>query len=169
MLHHGGSSSKRSIFWGNLSAMNELDKGKLSHAERSAKTTVKTTRTVATLRPPLKVSWYLFKMNTIKFQYISRWVPGYPCKIVLLCAKRLKVLVMMPYALQHCSSNYIRLHAGWHRPQEVILTNRGVADLLAKRMSSRVHRPWATVIRMHIVVCTWGQWCVPTVRNISSF
>ncbi|CAL1151299.1 unnamed protein product [Cladocopium goreaui] len=44
MLHHGGSSSKRSVFWGNLSAMNALDKGKMTHAERMAKTTVKTTR-----------------------------------------------------------------------------------------------------------------------------
>ena len=61
---------------------------------------------------------------------------------------------------------------GWHLPQEATLTKRGVADLLARRRSSRVHRPWATVIRMCIVL--WGHWCIPNhtyciMKHISSF
>lgn len=44
MLHHGAESSKRSVFYGNLSTMMGLDKGKLSRAEREKKTTRKTTR-----------------------------------------------------------------------------------------------------------------------------
>lgn len=46
MLHHGAASSKRSVFWGNLSAMNDLDKGKMSRSEKETKTKVKTTRAI---------------------------------------------------------------------------------------------------------------------------
>lgn len=45
MLHHGGTSSKRSVFWGNLSTMRDLDKGRMTQSERQSKTSVKTTRT----------------------------------------------------------------------------------------------------------------------------
>jgi len=44
MMHHGGGSSKRSVFWGNVSTMGMLDKGTLSRAEREKKTTIKTSR-----------------------------------------------------------------------------------------------------------------------------
>jgi hypothetical protein len=44
MLHHGGSSSKRSVFYGNMVSMAALDKGRLSQSERKKKTTNKTTR-----------------------------------------------------------------------------------------------------------------------------
>lgn len=46
MLHHGGTSSKPTIFWGNLSAMGDLNRGRLTQAERVAKTTVSTTRSL---------------------------------------------------------------------------------------------------------------------------
>ena len=44
MLHHGGLSSKRTVFYGNLSSMNMLDKGTLSRQEREAKTSNSLTR-----------------------------------------------------------------------------------------------------------------------------
>ena len=44
MLHHGGSSSKRSVFYGNMVSVGALDKGRLSQVERKKKTTNKTTR-----------------------------------------------------------------------------------------------------------------------------
>lgn len=44
MLHHGGSSSKRSVFYGNVSTMADLDKGKMSRSEKERQTKVKTTR-----------------------------------------------------------------------------------------------------------------------------
>lgn len=47
MMHHGGGSSKRSVFWGNVSTMGMLDKGTLSRAEKEKKTTVKTSRSSA--------------------------------------------------------------------------------------------------------------------------
>lgn len=34
MMHHGGLTSKRSIFWGNVSTLGDLDKGVLSRAEK---------------------------------------------------------------------------------------------------------------------------------------
>lgn len=43
MLQHGGTSSKPTIFWGNMSTMGDLNKGRLSKEERLAKTTVQTT------------------------------------------------------------------------------------------------------------------------------
>ena len=43
MLQHGGTSSKPTIFWGNMSTMGDLNKGGLSKEERLAKTTVQTT------------------------------------------------------------------------------------------------------------------------------
>lgn len=46
-MHHGGGSSKRSVFWGNVSTMGMLDKGTLSRAEREKKTTIKTSRSSA--------------------------------------------------------------------------------------------------------------------------
>lgn len=47
MMHHGGRTSKRSIFWGNVSTMMGLDKGKLSRHEKEKKTTIRTTRDLA--------------------------------------------------------------------------------------------------------------------------
>ena len=46
MLHHGGTSSKPTIFWGNLSTMGDLNRGRLTQEERVAKTTVSTTRSL---------------------------------------------------------------------------------------------------------------------------
>ena len=47
MLHHGADSSKRTVFWGNMRCMVDLNKGVLSNVERLAKTKAKTTRILA--------------------------------------------------------------------------------------------------------------------------
>lgn len=43
-MHHGSKSAKRTVFYGNLSTMNHLDKGVLSKKEKELKTKVSTTR-----------------------------------------------------------------------------------------------------------------------------
>lgn len=44
LMHHGSKSAKRTVFYGNLSTMNHLDKGVLSKKEKELKTKVSTTR-----------------------------------------------------------------------------------------------------------------------------
>ena len=43
MLQHGGTSSKPTVFWGNVSTMGDLNRGRLSKEDRLAKTSVQTT------------------------------------------------------------------------------------------------------------------------------
>ena len=47
MMHHGGLTSKRSVFWGNVSTLGDLDKGVLPRAEKEKKTKIKTSRDLA--------------------------------------------------------------------------------------------------------------------------
>ncbi len=69
MMHHGGRSSKRSVFWGNVSTMGSLDKGTLSREEREKKTKIKTTRDLA-------VCYFILSSGLSNFRrYEASWVP----------------------------------------------------------------------------------------------
>ena len=70
MLQHGGSSSKPTIFWGNLSTMGDLNRGRLTQEERVAKTTVSTTRSlVANKIVNMHVSKSVVPISTIQILY----------------------------------------------------------------------------------------------------
>lgn len=47
MMLHGAKSPKRTMFMGNMSTMEILDKGKLTKKERERRTGLKTTRSMA--------------------------------------------------------------------------------------------------------------------------